>query len=1456
MKTLITRIKRLALALCLATPIVSWAAYTTIGYEDFGDTAGVVLWRGATDSANFHQSTAVNVAADGTEGDPATLNWNEFCSSKGAYSAPGKLLVYDATGYRASSNADFDPLSLGGLWVKALASEAEGSESTPYSVTGSGSRYTDFGAAGYSTYFKFQKSFSIERASDIRCYGNVTIDVASGATFRNTTALWIENNSTVALTGEGTVELSNGLRMNASSTLDLSAATRPTIYGDVTIPAGATLVLPAGTELDADVEIDICFGALTVNGIINVKVGDADAVDTIVTTSDGKITRIDTGITYTADFPTTVPAGSIYIYVGGETAEGAVGIAGVTVNGKLKTQGYVNLTDLTVSNGGTLEVVDGNTTAVAYNDGYDNIIRGNIIVRAGATLTTTQNDFLDWYGATNQRLDIYGTLALGNTRWSVKTATKCVFNLYPGARVTGAGDSNGVIDLIEDTSKLNVYRGDNGGEVVIEGKLKTRNANTPIWVAADTTLKVGGFNNGVNKSGNGTLEISGNISNPGNSTVSEGTVAFVDTTVALPLTVNAGKTVTASASEGVTVPLNVTMNASANITVSGAGTVNGSVTFGGFPTGTLTGLTTSTWQGTVTVPAASGNISKLASCGNADSVIDFAGTTGSSYIMASGNTTYNVGAINFSGATVLDNGSSGSTVNFAKISGDGDLTLSSWGGCSSARYNLNKIEGYTGTLTVKNGITRDQGGTFTIGIGNIVTENTTPGACVLPIVNESVESPTGTVVYNLSNATLNGAAADLEVKEDGIYIVVPVTTVEITVTPVTGATASVTADGQPVEIVDGKVTVDIGAAVSVTYTANDGYVVTGSPVEFTATAETTSVDTSTVVPALILATITSADGQTVTPYTDVATAFAAVADDETLTLVGSSVSLTDDVAIATSFTLAGDAEGTTVSGTPGRFQLNGSVAMTLAETVTVTKQFQFNSKTATLTFPTDKAPTVRPYTAGGCQTGTRDNGDGTSTYYQYLFLQLQVGASNVTLAYDGSSDPVVTKQVYEGDELVFTATPAEGYENPVVTVNGESISPVDGKYTVVVGTVNVIISATATAIPPVAQVVHGETVTPYTSLAAAVAAATDGDTVKLVADTAIDAAATTTDDRLIVAKDITIDFGAYTLSVPGELEPTDNWSALFIEADVTVKGTTGGINCLDKADPNDAPGPYVFTARNGGTLTIESGVYHGGGTVVTVNANGKAVITGGTFTATPYDEPYGMGFVLNCHDASYTAGIASIEVKGGSFAGFNPANCAAEGPGTSFVASGYEATETSTGVWTVAEVQEVPVTPGGAQTDPVDTEAEAEAEAAKVVPSVPAAVAEALTTEQQTAYKALFEPKVVPVKVGEETKYAVEVALTEAAETAIQTAVDGETADVAAAAVAAAADPATTPEAEVSTTPGLYYVVEAGSSVDGIAPESCTLATGDSLKLKIPNKGTSGFYRISVSVTPVAVPQE
>jgi len=89
---------------------------------------------------------------------------------------------------------------------------------------------------------------------------------------------------------------------------------------------------------------------------------------------------------------------------------------------------------------------------------------------------------------------------------------------------------------------------------------------------------------------------------------------------------------------------------------------------------------------------------------------------------------------------------------------------------------------------------------------------------------------------------------------------------------------------------------------------------------------------------------------------------------------------------------------------------------------------------------------------------------------------------------------------------------------------------------------------------------------------------------------------------------------------------------------------------------------------------------------------------------------------------------------------------------------------------------------------------------------------------------------------------------------AIQAEVDAEAGDFAEAAADAAADAVNGGSATVSTVAGLYYVVEAGTDVDGIAPASCTLATGSTLDLTLPNKGTSGFYKLRVSVTPVAVP--
>ena len=47
-------------------------------------------------------------------------------------------------------------------------------------------------------------------------------------------------------------------------------------------------------------------------------------------------------------------------------------------------------------------------------------------------------------------------------------------------------------------------------------------------------------------------------------------------------------------------------------------------------------------------------------------------------------------------------------------------------------------------------------------------------------------------------------------------------------------------------------------------------------------------------------------------------------------------------------------------------------------------------------------------------------------------------------------------------------------------------------------------------------------------------------------------------------------------------------------------------------------------------------------------------------------------WTLNCKDADYKAGTANIIVKGGRFYKFDPANNNTEGPGTNYVAEGYQ----------------------------------------------------------------------------------------------------------------------------------------------------------------------------------------
>ena len=985
----LTKIKRLALALCLATPFVSQAA-TTTGYEDFGDTAGVVLWRGT--EANFHASTVINVAADGTLGDPYvmvanannnTTSWQRFASNQNnAYTSPGILLVYDTPGtgdgYKYNPNCTFGPLSFGGMWVKTLAING-----LPFSILGSGDRKTEFGASGKSTLFKFDASYTIDRSGTTTFYGDATVDIAQGATCtaqaNSSHVVAVDSAATLKLKGAGTLAVTT---MNVAGTLDLSAATVPTISGNVAFAGNATLVLPAGTNPTTEAPLTVCSGTLSTAGVVYVKVGDAEPAAAELTINGGAITGIDTGIqteqTFTSDYPSVVPAGYTYTY---EATE-AVTIPAVTVNGTLKTSGPITITDFAIAAGANLEVVAGNTTV--GNGGGTCQLKGNIKIDAGATLTNTKTDTLDYGGA--MTVDVYGTLAMGTTRWSVPG--DCTFKLHAGATVTGAGDSLASLDFISGASRgLDVYAGEGTGSVTIEGKMRVRANETRIWIADNTTLVLssgicdgGGHHAGFKQVGPGTLEIHANsVGLSGNDSImTQGTLRLVDTTLAFPVALqgNSSYLEVVATEATTTVPVKVTSIANNNVTLSGAGKVSGSITKTSAPDGDLaTALQSSAWTGTFVADWEGAKASQfdINSYGNANSVVEVTKLAGG-YVSGSNANVTVVPTVNVSGTMKLDNGYSNKTTTFTRLTGSGTFTQ---GGIYP--IDIDVLDGFTGTI-----VGESSGGT------SIATINLS----VTPSVGDKLFSisPSSEILYNFAatKVSVNGVVDDtikLEAKNDGIYVKAPV------------------------------------------------------------------------------ANVTSADGQTVTPYYTVAEAFEAVDDGETLTLVGTAVTLASDVTVEKSYTLAGDAQGTTVTGS-GKIYLTGSTELTLAATLTsVGNQFYFSSKDAKLTFPTAGfTPVVRPYTAGGCQTGTTVNGDGTTTYYQYLFLQLQVGASNVTLAYYDSGDLLVTKQVFEGDEIVFTATPAEGYENPVVTANGNTLTPVDGKYTVVVGTVSVAIQATASQI--------------------------------------------------------------------------------------------------------------------------------------------------------------------------------------------------------------------------------------------------------------------------------------------------------------------------------------------------------------------------------------------------------
>ena len=182
----------------------------------------------------------------------------------------------------------------------------------------------------------------------------------------------------------------------------------------------------------------------------------------------------------------------------------------------------------------------------------------------------------------------------------------------------------------------------------------------------------------------------------------------------------------------------------------------------------------------------------------------------------------------------------------------------------------------------------------------------------------------------------------------------------------------------------------------------------------------------------------------------------------------------------------------------------------------------------------------------------------------------------------------------------------------------------------------------------------------YLTLQEAVAV---GGEVKLLKDVDIS-------ETVIVTKAVKLDLNGKTISNTNDLweKRADDWSLLSVHAggDLTITG-----NGTLKAKENDC---YAVDVQDGATLTIENGTFVGNIHAVYVY-QGELTVKGGAYSIQQKypDTAKADEFVLNCYDKHRTEGTAKITVTGGTFVKFNPANCAAEGAGTNFVAAGYAA---------------------------------------------------------------------------------------------------------------------------------------------------------------------------------------
>ena len=127
-------------------------------------------------------------------------------------------------------------------------------------------------------------------------------------------------------------------------------------------------------------------------------------------------------------------------------------------------------------------------------------------------------------------------------------------------------------------------------------------------------------------------------------------------------------------------------------------------------------------------------------------------------------------------------------------------------------------------------------------------------------------------------------------------------------------------------------------------------------------------------------------------------------------------------------------------------------------------------------------------------------------------------------------------------------------------------------------------------------------------------------------------------------------------------------SELIINSDGTIE------NDVDEADGSITKLGYIFRLNDNSKLTLLSGNYYAGLTIVQAAGTSEAKLYSGNYDVYQYYSN-GRQYVLNYIDADKET--AEIIVYGGSFVNFDPSHSTSENPEENFVAEGYVVNKTT-----------------------------------------------------------------------------------------------------------------------------------------------------------------------------------